>query len=140
MRTEPGSCRTRTPRGRAPGVSWVRRATGCAIGHGKVAGRPAGARAVDGAYRLYSNSSCYRLAGTERDDASDGIVRRDADGDSIARNNFDTETAHTAAELGQHFVAGVTLHAVKPSAMHGHDGALHIDQIVLAQLLANPFI
>jgi hypothetical protein len=80
------------------------------------------------------------LACAERDDASDGIVRRDPHGNPIARNNFDTETAHPAAELGQHFVAGVTLHAVKPSAMHGHDGALHINQIVLAQLLANPFI
>ena len=79
------------------------------------------------------------LARAERDDAPDGIVRRDADGHPIARNNFDTEAAHAAAELGQHFVAGVTLHAVKPAAVHGHDSALHVNQIVLAQLLANPF-
>src|SRR5687768_1554391 len=80
------------------------------------------------------------LARAERNDAPDGIVRRNANRDPIARNNFNTETAHAAAELGQHFVAGVTLHAVKPSAMHGYDGALHVNQIVLAQLLTNPFI
>ena len=82
----------------------------------------------------------FWLARAECDDAPDGVVRRNADGHSIARNDFDTEAAHSAAELGQHFVAGVTLHAVKPSAMHGYDGALHVNQIILAQLLANPFI
>ena len=59
MRTEQASCRTRTPRVRASGVSWERNVMECAIDHAKVGGRPAGARAVDGVYRLCSSSSCY---------------------------------------------------------------------------------
>ena len=82
----------------------------------------------------------FWLACAEGNDAPDRIVRRNADGHAISRDDLDAEAAHSAAELGQHFMAGVTLHAVKPSAMHGYDGALHVDQIVLAQLLANPFI
>ena len=103
------------------------------------AGRPApaGWMASIGCVRV---QAVIWLACAEGDDAPNGIVRRDADGDPIARNHFDSETAHAAAELGQHFMAGVTLHAVKPSTMHGHHSALHVDQIVLAQLLANPFV
>jgi hypothetical protein len=33
-------------------------------------------------------------------------------------------------------VAGITLHAVETAGVHRHDCALHINQIVLAQLLA----
>jgi hypothetical protein len=33
-------------------------------------------------------------------------------------------------------VPGVTLHAVQPATVNGHDRALHINQIILAQLLA----
>jgi hypothetical protein len=33
----------------------------------------------------------------------------------------------------------VALHAVKPAAVDRHDGTLNIDEIVLAQLLLNPF-
>ena len=51
-------------------------------------------------------------------------------------NDLDAEAAHSAAELGEHFVAGVALHAVEPAAVNRHHGALHIDEIVLAQLLA----
>ena len=58
------------------------------------------------------SSNCFWLACAEGDDAPDRIVRRDADGDSIARNHLDAETTHTAAELGEHFVAGIALHAV----------------------------
>ena len=54
-------------------------------------------------------------------------------------NNLDAEAAHPAAELGEHFVAGVALHAVKPAAVDRHDGALHVNQIVLAQTASNPF-
>jgi len=36
----------------------------------------------------------------------------DAYGDAVARNNLDSEAAHAAAELCQHFVALVALHAV----------------------------
>src|SRR3954469_14060280 len=74
------------------------------------------------------------LAGAERNDAPDRIVRRDADGDAIPGNHLDTEAAHSAAELSQHFVAGIALHAVETSAVHRDDGALHVDQIVLAQI------
>ena len=42
-----------------------------------------------------------------------GIVRRDADGHAISWNDLDAEAAHSAAQLGQHFVAGVTLHTVQ---------------------------
>src|SRR5262249_33748225 len=54
--------------------------------------------------------------------------------------NFDAEAAHASAELGQHFVAGVTLNSVKASAMDGHYRTLHVDEIVLAQTASNPFI
>jgi hypothetical protein len=37
-------------------------------------------------------------------------------------------------------VAGVALHAVKPAAVNCHDCALHIDQVVLAQIASIPFI
>ena len=90
----------------------------------------------DGAFR-YWNSNCVSwLACAEGNDAADRIVRRDADGDSIARDYLDPKAAHSAAELGQNFVAGVTLHAVKSAAVHGNHSALHINEIVLAQLLA----
>ena len=78
----------------------------------------------------------FWLAGAEGDDAPDRIVRRHADGHAISRNHLDAEAAHTAAELGEHLMAGVTLHAVEPAAVYGHDCALHVDEIVLAQLLA----
>ena len=83
--------------------------------------------------------SVFRLACAEGDDASDGIVRRDADGDAIARNHLDAEAAHSAAELCEHFVAGIALHAVKPAAVNRHDCALHVNEIVLAQSASNPF-
>jgi hypothetical protein len=37
-------------------------------------------------------------------------------------------------------MAGVTLHAVKPAAVHGNHGALHVNQIVLAQIASSPFL
>ena len=68
----------------------------------------------------------------------DGLV--DADSNPVAWNHLDAEAAHAAAELCEHFVAGITLHAVEPAAVHRHDRALHVDEIVLAQLLAIPFL
>jgi hypothetical protein len=47
--------------------------------------------------------------------------------------------AHSAAELGQHLMAGVTLHAVEPAAVDRDYGALHVNQIVLAQSASIPF-
>ena len=76
------------------------------------------------------------LAGAERDDAPDRIVWRDANGDAIPRNHLDAEAAHAAAELGKHFVTGVALHAVQTATVHRDNGTLHINKIVLAQLLA----
>ena len=92
------------------------------------------------AHRLCWNSNVFWLAGAEGDDAPDGIVRRDADGHAIARNHLDAEAAHSAAELGQHLVAGVALHAVQPAAVHRHHGALHVNEIVLAQSASDPFL
>jgi hypothetical protein len=59
--------------------------------------------------------------------------RGDADGDAVARNDLDAKAAHAAAQLRQHFVAGVALHAVQSTRVHGDDRALHVDQIVFAQ-------
>ena len=114
--------------------------TGCGDHAANASARQAGGGGVIGVYRLCWSSNWLCLACTKRDDAPDRIVRRNADGHSIARDHFDTEAAHAAAQLGQHFVTCVTLHAIKPSAMHGHDCALHVDQIILAQLLENPFL
>jgi hypothetical protein len=80
------------------------------------------------------------LACAERDDAPDGIVRRNADRHSIAGDDLDSEAAHSAAKLGEHFVACVALHTVQSTAVHRDHGALHINEIILAQLLARPFI
>ena len=122
-----------------PGTSRTAGATARAIHGANVVGRPAGVFAVDGVYRLYWSSNCLWLARAERDDAPDGVVRRNADCHTIPGNDFDTEAAHSTTELGQHLVAGVTLHSVEPATVHGDDGALHVNQIILAQLLANPF-
>ncbi len=81
----------------------------------------------------------FWLTGPEGDDAADRIVRRYADGHAIPRNHFDAEAAHSSAELGQHFVAGVALHSVKAATVDGNHGALHVNQIVLAQTASNPF-
>ena len=80
------------------------------------------------------------LAGSERDDAPHRIVRRDANCHAIAWNDFDAEAAHAAAELREHFMSGVALHTVEPAAVHRHDSALHVDEIVLAQIAKVPFI
>jgi hypothetical protein len=90
-------------------------------------------------YRLYWNSNGIWLACTERDDAPDRIVRGNSHGYPIAWNHLDAEAAHATAELGQHLMASVTLHAVKPAAVNRHHRALHVDQIVLAQSASNPF-
>src|SRR4051794_27757725 len=83
---------------------------------------------------------CVWLACPEGDDAPDRIVRRDADGDAIPGNHFDAEAAHPAAQLGQHFMAGVALHTVEAPAVDCHDRALHVDEIVLAQTASDPFL
>lgn len=76
------------------------------------------------------------LAGAECDDPANRIVRRDADGHSISGNHLNSKTAHSAAQLRQDFVAGITLHAVQPAAVNRNHRSLHVNQIILAQLLA----
>ena len=75
----------------------------------------------------------FWLACSEGDDSPDRVVRRDADGDPVTRHDLDAEAPHTAAELCEHFVARVALHPVKTAAVNCHYGALHVDEIVLAQ-------
>jgi hypothetical protein len=77
--------------------------------------------------QLYWNSNLFWLAGAEGNDASNGIVRGDADGHAISGNDFDTESTHPTAELGEHLVTGVALNTVKASAVNGDDGALHVN-------------
>ena len=89
---------------------------------------------------LYSNSNQIWLARPECDDASDGIVGRHPNGHAISRDNFDAEAAHSAAELGQHFMAGVALNAVKAAAVNSHYRTLHVDEIVLTQTASSPFV
>ena len=78
------------------------------------------------------------LASAEGDDAPDRIVRRNADGDAISRHHLDSKAAHPAAQLCQHLVSLIALHAVKTAAVNRHDCALHVNQIILAQLLPFP--
>ena len=73
------------------------------------------------------------LSSAEGDDAADRVVGRDADGHAIAWNDLDAEAAHAAAQLREHFVAGVALHAIQPAGVDRHDRSLHVDQIVFAQ-------
>ena len=105
------SCRRASVRGPEPAT---RRGEAPAIeARGASARVPAGAGAgVNGDYQLYLNSNFFWLAGAEGNDAPDRIVRRDADGHAITRDYLDAEAAHSAAELGEYFVAGVALHAV----------------------------
>jgi hypothetical protein len=87
---------------------------------------------------LSSSSNCFWLACAEGDDAPDRIVRRNANRNPVAWDYLDAEAAHSAAELGQHFMACVALHAVQPATVDRDHGALHINEIILAQLLARP--
>lgn len=73
------------------------------------------------------------LTGPERDDAADRVVWGNPHRDSVARDYLDTEAAHPAAQLGQHFVAGITLHTVEAAAMDRHHRALNVYEVVLTQ-------
>ena len=79
------------------------------------------------------------LASAEGDDAPFRIVGRNTNGYPITRNDFDSKTAHPATELRQYLVTLVTLNAVEAATVYRHDGTLHIDEIVLAQLFLDPF-
>ena len=78
------------------------------------------------------------LASSEGDDAADRIVRGNTDRHPVTRHHLDSEAAHPAAQLCKNLVALVTLHAIQAATMHRDDGALHIDQIILAQALSFP--
>jgi hypothetical protein len=75
------------------------------------------------------------LSRPEGDDAADRVVWRYTDSHAITWNNFDSEAAHTAAQLREDFVSRITLHAIETAGVDGHDGALHVDQIVFTQYL-----
>lgn len=66
------------------------------------------------------------LPGAKRDDSALRIVGGDADRDPVTRNDLDAKPPHSAAQLRQHLVAGVYLHAVEAPAMHGDNRALHV--------------
>ena len=78
------------------------------------------------------------LASAEGDDAPDRVVRRNAHSHAVPRHHLDSKAAHPAAQLGKHLVSLVALHAIKPAAVDRHDRALHVNQIILAQLLPFP--
>jgi hypothetical protein len=73
------------------------------------------------------------LSSPEGDDAADWVVGRHANRNAITWNHFDPEAAHAAAQLCEHFVPSVTLHAIEAARVDSHDGALHVDQIVFTQ-------
>ena len=75
----------------------------------------------------WNRRTCPDLTRAECDDAADRVVRRDPDGHAVAWNNLDTETAHAAAQLCEHFVPGVALNSIETSAMDRHDCSLHVD-------------
>jgi hypothetical protein len=102
--------------------------------------RVAAAAGDEGENQLCWNSNVFWLASPEGDDAPDGIVRRYADGHAISGDDLDAEAAHAAAQLGQDLVAGVALHAVQPAAVDRYDGALHVNEIILAQTASVPFL
>jgi hypothetical protein len=57
------------------------------------------------------------LAGAERDDAANEVVRRHADRDPVARDDLDAESTHPAAELGKDFVPRVGLNAIESATV-----------------------
>jgi len=83
------------------------------------------------------NGNSRDSASSEGDDAANGIVGRHADGHAISGHHLDPEAAHPAAQLCEYLVALVALHAVKTSAVDRHDRTLHVNQIVLAQMLSS---
>jgi hypothetical protein len=79
-----------------------------------------------------SCSSTEELPGAKGDDATLGIVGGNANGYAVARHHLDPESPHTPAQLRQHFVTGVHLHAVQTTTVHSDHRALHVNEIILA--------
>src|SRR3954470_4559178 len=78
------------------------------------------------------------LASAEGDDAAYRIVGGYPHRHTISGHHLDSEAAHAAAQLRKYLVSLVALHTVKPAAVNRHDRALHVNQIVLAQVLSFP--
>ena len=68
-----------------------------------------------------------QLSGAERDDAADRIVGRDAHRHAVTGDDLDAEAPHPAAQLGEHFVTRIALHAIESAGMHRHHCSLHVD-------------
>ena len=75
------------------------------------------------------------LASSEGDDAADGVVWRDAYGDPVTGNDLDAKTTHTTTQLSKYLVARVALHSIEPAAVHRHNDALYVDEIVLSHAI-----
>jgi hypothetical protein len=82
---------------------------------------------------IYRCCSTTELSSPEGDDSANRVVRGYADGNAVAWNYLDSEAAHPTAQLRQHFVPRVTLHAVQPTGVNRYNGSLHVNQIVFAQ-------
>jgi hypothetical protein len=67
------------------------------------------------------------LSCAEGDDAADRIVGRDANRHAVTGDDFDAEAPHPAAQLGEHFMTGITLDPIQPAGMHRHHRSLHVD-------------
>src|SRR5262249_51061679 len=120
MRMTAAWCRSR--QARAAGAAWTAGARGCAQAGVRGVRRcvhraRSGAGAGDRGNQLCWSSNPFWLACTERDDAANRIVRRDADSHPVAWNHFNAEAAHAAAQLGEPLVAGIALHTVEPAAV-----------------------
>ncbi len=49
----------------------------------------------------------------------------------VARDDLDPESAHPAAQLREHLVAGIGLDPIQATAVYGDDRALDLDEVVL---------
>ena len=73
------------------------------------------------------------LSGSEGNDPADRVIRGYTDCHSVSGNDFDSEAAHPATQLRQHFMARIALHAVQTARVNRNYGSLHVYQIVFAQ-------
>ena len=68
-----------------------------------------------------------KLSCAERDDAAHRIVGRDANRYAVTGDDLDAEAPHPAAQLSEHLMAGIALHAIQTTRVHSNYGSLHID-------------
>lgn len=73
------------------------------------------------------------LARAERDDAAEGIVGRNSHRHAVSGDDLDSKPSHSPAQLREHFVSGIALHAIKAAGVDGRDRPLHVNEIVFAQ-------